>query len=112
MCNQLRPGPLRDALEAACRDVERRMIADALTRVGWRRVKAAPLLGLSYKSLLLKIRVYGLRPETAEAPPPAGCPVRGWFNDAEFSCVVGPQPHRVHLGRLADGQLVELEVRP
>jgi DNA-binding NtrC family response regulator len=41
---------------------ERTMIADALRRVQWNRRKAAEILGVSYKTLLNKIKETGLDP--------------------------------------------------
>jgi len=40
--------------------LERRMIAGALERSGWNRARAARELGLSYPTLLSKIRLLGI----------------------------------------------------
>ena len=52
---------LKDATAAEVDAVEDRMIADALRRFGGNRKKAARWLGISYRSLMSKMKKYGLR---------------------------------------------------
>jgi DNA-binding NtrC family response regulator len=47
------------AREASCA-AERAAIMDTLQRVRWNRFKAAQLLGVSYKTLLNKIKATGI----------------------------------------------------
>jgi DNA-binding NtrC family response regulator len=54
---------LPEVARAAITKVEREMIISALDRVYWNRRKAAPLLGINYKTLLNKLREYNLEPE-------------------------------------------------
>ena len=53
---------LADVARDATLKAERTMIADALRRVQWNRRKAAEILGVSYKTLLNKIKDTGLDP--------------------------------------------------
>jgi DNA-binding NtrC family response regulator len=53
---------LADVAREAALKAERTMIADALRRVQWNRRKAAEMLGVSYKTLLNKIKETGLEP--------------------------------------------------
>jgi two-component system response regulator AtoC len=53
---------LADVARQATLQVERTMIADTLRRVHWNRRKAAEILGVSYKTLLSKIKDIGLEP--------------------------------------------------
>jgi two-component system response regulator AtoC len=53
---------LADVARDASLKAERTMIADALRRVQWNRRKAAEMLGVSYKTLLHKIKETGLDP--------------------------------------------------
>jgi DNA-binding NtrC family response regulator len=55
-----RPPSLRDVSRRAVREAESRLILDALSGTRWNRREAARRLGVSYKALLYKIRVYGL----------------------------------------------------
>jgi DNA-binding NtrC family response regulator len=48
--------PLREVSRRAAREVEREAIDLALRMTDWNRKKAATLLGVSYKTLLHKIR--------------------------------------------------------
>jgi two-component system response regulator AtoC len=54
--------PLREVGQRASREVEREVIDQVLLRTGWNRKQAARLLGVSYKTLLHKIRECGLHP--------------------------------------------------
>jgi len=53
---------LADVARHAALTAERTMILDALQRVQWNRRKAAEILGVSYKTLLNKIKDTGLEP--------------------------------------------------
>jgi DNA-binding NtrC family response regulator len=53
-------GTLAEAAERAARAVERRKIADALRAHDGNKTRAAEELGVSYKTLLTKIKEYGL----------------------------------------------------
>jgi DNA-binding NtrC family response regulator len=53
-------GTLAEAAERAARHVERRKIADALRAQGGNKTRAAEELGVSYKTLLTKIKEYDL----------------------------------------------------
>jgi two-component system response regulator AtoC len=48
------------SLKAAMRDVESRLISDALRNTGFNKTKAAELLDTSYTNLLAKIKEYGI----------------------------------------------------
>ena len=52
---------LREAAGRVAREVERQLLHTALQRSQWNRRQAAGLLGVSYKTLLQKIRACGLR---------------------------------------------------
>jgi two-component system response regulator AtoC len=54
---------LADAVREAVERAERDLLIHTLRRVHWNRRKAAPLLGISYKTLLNKIKEYGIVPE-------------------------------------------------
>jgi len=58
-------GRVRDLKDSA----ERVAILDALERTHWNRREAARLLNISYKSILSKIRQYGLDPPQGRMPP-------------------------------------------
>jgi transcriptional regulator with GAF, ATPase, and Fis domain len=62
------PRSLREASRIAVKRAERRLILQALTRTAWNRKKAARELGVSYRSLLYKIKDYTLRPGGSEEP--------------------------------------------
>jgi DNA-binding NtrC family response regulator len=51
---------LAEAVHAAVVKAERDLIIPTLRRVHWNRRKAAPLLGVSYKTLLNKIKEHGI----------------------------------------------------
>ncbi len=53
-------GSLRDAARVAAQQVERDLILESLRRMRWNRKETAKLLGVSYKTLLAKIRENGL----------------------------------------------------
>ena len=55
--------PLREVGRRAAMEAERNTIERVLHQTGWNRKKAAELLCVSYKTLLLKIRECGLEPE-------------------------------------------------
>jgi len=54
--------PLREVGQLASREAEREVIDRVLLNTGWNRKQAARMLGVSYKTLLLKIRECGLQP--------------------------------------------------
>ncbi len=51
---------LAEVARLAMAQAERDLIVPTLRRVHWNRRKAAPLLGISYKTLLNKIKEYGI----------------------------------------------------
>ena len=67
-----RLGSLKDAARVAAQTVERDLILDSLRRMRWNRKETAKLLGVSYKTLLAKIRENGLDDEYPEASPLQG----------------------------------------
>jgi two-component system response regulator AtoC len=54
------PGSLAEIARLAIVRAERELIVPTLRRVNWNRRKAAPLLGVSYKTLLHKIKEHGI----------------------------------------------------
>ena len=62
-------GSLKDAARIAAQQVERDLILDSLRRMRWNRKETAKLLGVSYKTLLAKIRENGLDDEYPDSPP-------------------------------------------
>jgi two-component system response regulator AtoC len=52
--------PLREVGRRASQEAEREAIGQILQRTGWNRKQAARMLGISYKTLLQKIRGCGL----------------------------------------------------
>jgi len=52
--------PLKEKLEALKSEEEKRLILSALEKTRWRRQEAAGLLGMSRKSLFLKMKKHGL----------------------------------------------------
>jgi DNA-binding NtrC family response regulator len=61
-----RLGSLKDAARVAAQQVERDLILESLRRMRWNRKETAKLLGVSYKTLLAKIRENGLDDEVPE----------------------------------------------
>ncbi len=59
----LPPESLASAARMAMLQAERDLIIPTLRRVHWNRRKAAPLLGVSYKTLLNKIKEHGIVPD-------------------------------------------------
>lgn len=59
-------GSLKDAARIAAQQVERDLILESLRRMRWNRKETAKLLGVSYKTLLAKIRENGLDDEYPE----------------------------------------------
>lgn len=57
---------LKSAARTAAQKVERDLIVDSLRLMRWNRKETAKLLGVSYKTLLAKIRANGLDDETLE----------------------------------------------
>ena len=53
---------LVDVAKAAALKAERPVIENMLSQTQWNRSRAAEQLGISYKTLLNKIKVYGIRP--------------------------------------------------
>ena len=67
--------PLREVGRRAAHEAEREAIDRALHHTNWNRKQAARLLGVSYKTLLQKIRGCGLassRLPLSQPTPPAG----------------------------------------
>ena len=54
------PQSLAEVARLAMLKAERDLIVPTLRRVHWNRRKAAPLLGISYKTLLNKIKEHGI----------------------------------------------------
>jgi DNA-binding NtrC family response regulator len=54
---------LAEAVDDAILRAERDVIVPTLRKVRWNRKKAAPLLGVSYKTLLNKIKKHGIVPD-------------------------------------------------
>ena len=50
-------GDMKDVIGS----VERRMITDALAKVGWVQTKAAELIGISERMLRYKLKKYGIK---------------------------------------------------
>jgi len=55
-----RPASADLSIKRASRELEERLIREALARTGWNRSRAAELLDLSYRALLYKIKDYGI----------------------------------------------------
>ena len=51
---------LKEATQQVVEKTEKDLIRGALNRTNWNRKRAAELLGISYRSLLYKIKEYGL----------------------------------------------------
>ncbi len=62
-----RLGSLKDAARVAAQQVECDLILESLRRMRWNRKETAKLLGVSYKTLLAKIRENGLDDEVPDA---------------------------------------------
>jgi two-component system, NtrC family, response regulator AtoC len=60
---------LKDAARIAAQQVERDLILESLRRMRWNRKETAKLLGVSYKTLLAKIRENGLDDEHPDTTP-------------------------------------------
>ena len=58
---------LKDAARVAAQQVERDLILESLRRMRWNRKETAKMLGVSYKTLLAKIRENGLDDEHPES---------------------------------------------
>jgi DNA-binding NtrC family response regulator len=58
-----RPPSLAEVARLAMAQAERDLIIPTLRRVHWNRRRAAPLLGVSYKTLLNKIKEHGIAEE-------------------------------------------------
>jgi DNA-binding NtrC family response regulator len=52
--------PLNEKVEMIVAEMEKELIIQALDEVGWKREKAASLLGISLKTLYNKMNKYGL----------------------------------------------------
>ncbi|MGH9667277.1 MAG: sigma-54 interaction domain-containing protein, partial [Bryobacteraceae bacterium] len=59
------PSSLKEMARQATRDLERRLIEDALQANNWNRKATARVLNISYRSLFYKIRAAGLPPKKA-----------------------------------------------
>jgi DNA-binding NtrC family response regulator len=64
-----RMASLKDAARIAAQQVERDLILESLRRMRWNRKETAKVLGVSYKTLLAKIRENGLDDEYPESAP-------------------------------------------
>jgi DNA-binding NtrC family response regulator len=64
-----RMASLKDAARIAAQQVEHDLILDSLRRMRWNRKETAKLLGVSYKTLLAKIRENGLDDEYPDTTP-------------------------------------------
>lgn len=62
---------LKEVVRKVAEDAERRVLKTVLDQVRWRRVEAAQLLRISYKTLLEKIKYYELDRRLAEPAPAA-----------------------------------------
>ncbi|MGM0760919.1 MAG: helix-turn-helix domain-containing protein, partial [Thermodesulfobacteriota bacterium] len=56
---------MRDIRDSIVKEVEKRIINQTLEGTSWNRKEASRILGLSYRSLLYKIKEYGLSPHNA-----------------------------------------------
>lgn len=80
-------GDLKSRLRTVRDDTERTAIASALEKAHWNRREAARTLNISYKSMLGKIRQYGL---DLPSPQPVSLPEPREIADA--TCAVAHQP--------------------
>ncbi len=78
-------GPLRDLARAAALSAERQAIQSALDQVHWNRRKAAQRLGVSYKTLLNKMKECGITRSGGHRIPDA-------HQAAPGQAVAAPQP--------------------
>jgi two-component system response regulator AtoC len=62
------PSSLKEMARQATRDLERKLIEDALQANNWNRKAAARVLNISYRSLFYKIRAAGLPPKKTVSP--------------------------------------------
>lgn len=60
-----RPLLLKEIVQSHKAQVERRVLSEVLQQTGGNRARAARLLGIDYKTILTKIRQYGIAPEYA-----------------------------------------------
>jgi two-component system, NtrC family, response regulator AtoC len=67
--------PLKRLTKEAVREMERRVIMEALNANQWNRRKTAEALKISYRALIYKIRDAGLSQRQAPAPPSAAVTV-------------------------------------
>jgi DNA-binding NtrC family response regulator len=71
--NSLHPPSLRERVRQATRQIESRLIIEALEQHRWNRRRTAEALGISYRLLMYKMKSCNLRDETpaprAEAAP-------------------------------------------
>ena len=99
------PGGLKKITQQAARQVERKIILEALEANTWHRHVAARSLGISYRALLYKMREMGLpQKKSARAPglsrfvPPAGrdrsggAPNNSAFPDESHSSTASLKP--------------------
>lgn len=64
--NNVEGGGLKSLVRSVKNDAEAEAIREVLKQTNWNRTKAAPLLKISYKALLYKIRQYGLEPPSSD----------------------------------------------
>jgi two-component system nitrogen regulation response regulator GlnG len=68
------PQPLKEIVRRAQRQLEQEVLSEVLGQTGGNRALAARLLGIDYKTILTKIRRYGIEgkraPQRAENPEP------------------------------------------
>lgn len=84
------PSSLKEVARQATRDLERRMIEDALQANNWNRKATARVLNISYRSLFYKIRAAGL-PAKKNASPKRKKTIEA-KNSASDSHSLAPNP--------------------